>query len=111
MGIGLNSGSVMSGHVGSERRVEYTAVGDTTNTASRIEGMTKGTPHQLLFSGFTKEAFMHAARGDIIEFGEVEIRGRVEKMTLWSLPEPGAAETAGDAGSGEGEQKAAPTPA
>jgi adenylate cyclase len=110
MGIGLNSGSVMSGHVGSERRVEYTAVGDTTNTASRIEGMTKGTPHQLLFSGFTKEAFMHPPDG-IIEFGEVEIRGRVEKMTLWSLPEPGAAETAGDAGGGGGEQKAAPTPA
>ena len=42
MGIGLNSGPVMSGHVGSERRVEYTAVGDTTNTASRIEGLTKG---------------------------------------------------------------------
>jgi len=44
MGIGLNSGHVMSGHVGSERRVEYTAVGDTTNTASRIDEMTKGTP-------------------------------------------------------------------
>jgi adenylate cyclase len=110
MGIGLNSGSVMSGHVGSERRVEYTAVGDTTNTASRIEGMTKGTPHQLLFSGFTKEAFLNPPDG-IVEFGEVEIRGRVEKMTLWSLPEPPAAETADDAGGGEGEQKAAPTPA
>jgi adenylate cyclase len=110
MGIGLNSGSVMSGHVGSERRVEYTAVGDTTNTASRIEGMTKGTPHQLLFSGQTKAAFMKPP-DDIVEFGEVEIRGRVEKMTLWSLPEPGAVETADDAGGGEGEQKAAPTPA
>ncbi|HKO28673.1 MAG TPA: adenylate/guanylate cyclase domain-containing protein, partial [Solirubrobacteraceae bacterium] len=44
MGIGLNSGNVMSGHVGSERRVEYAAVGDTTNTASRIESLTKGTP-------------------------------------------------------------------
>ena len=44
MGIGLNSGHVMSGHVGSERRVEYAAVGDTTNTASRIEALTKGTP-------------------------------------------------------------------
>jgi adenylate cyclase len=49
IGIGLNSGHVMSGHVGSERRVEYTAVGDTTNTAARIEAMTKDTPHQLLF--------------------------------------------------------------
>ena len=42
MGIGLNSGNVMSGHVGSERRVEYAAVGDTTNTASRIEGAHQG---------------------------------------------------------------------
>src|SRR5213079_1550093 len=56
MGIGLNSGHVMSGHVGSERRVEYTAVGDTTNTASRIEALTKGTPHQLLLSDATREA-------------------------------------------------------
>jgi adenylate cyclase len=111
MGIGLNSGHVMSGHVGSERRVEYTAVGDTTNTASRIEGMTKGTPHQLLLSGQTKNALMHPP-DDFIDFGEAEIRGRVEKMTLWSLPEPGA-EAADDAsgGEGEGEQKPAPTPA
>ena len=40
MGVGLNSGDVMSGHVGSERRVEYAAVGDTTNLAARLEGMT-----------------------------------------------------------------------
>ena len=109
MGIGLNSGSVMSGHVGSERRVEYTAVGDTTNSASRIEGMTKGTPHQLLLSGFTKDALTQP-RDDIIDFGEAEIRGRVEKMTLWSIPEP-EAEPSEAAGEGEGEAKPATTPA
>jgi adenylate cyclase len=84
MGIGLNSGHVMSGHVGSERRVEYTAVGDTTNTASRIEGMTKGTPHQLLMADTTREALTKPAE-DLVFFDEVPIRGRVEKVKLWSI--------------------------
>jgi adenylate cyclase len=86
MGIGLNSGNVMSGHVGSERRVEYTAVGDTTNTASRIESMTKGTPHQLLMSDTTKESLSTPA-DDFVFFEEVTIRGRVETVKLWSIAE------------------------
>jgi adenylate cyclase len=87
MGIGLNSGHVMSGHVGSERRVEYAAVGDTTNTASRIEGLTKGTPHQLLFSGSTKEA-LTSPPADLAHVGESEIRGRTATLELWTIAEP-----------------------
>jgi adenylate cyclase len=86
MGIGLNSGNVMSGHVGSERRVEYAAVGDTTNTASRIESLTKGTPHQLLVSDSTKQALI-APVDDLVYVDEVEIRGRVARMKLWGLDE------------------------
>jgi adenylate cyclase len=86
MGIGLNSGHVMSGHVGSERRVEYAAVGDTTNTASRIESLTKGTPHQLFLSDTTKEA-LQSPLDDLIEVGETEIRGRQGRIKLWSIPE------------------------
>jgi adenylate cyclase len=86
MGIGLNSGYVMSGHVGSERRVEYAAVGDTTNTASRIESLTKGTPHQLLLSDSTREALTVPA-DDLVFVDEVEIRGRVARMKLYGLNE------------------------
>ena len=86
MGIGLNSGYVMSGHVGSERRVEYAAVGDTTNTASRIEGLTKGTPHQLLLSDSTREALVEPAE-DLVFVDEVDIRGRVARMKLYGLNE------------------------
>jgi adenylate cyclase len=86
MGIGLNSGYVMSGHVGSERRVEYAAVGDTTNTASRIEALTKGTPHQLLLSDSTRESLVEPA-DDLVYVDEVDIRGRVARMKLWGLDE------------------------
>ncbi len=87
MGIGLNSGSVMSGNVGSERRVEYTAVGDTTNSAARIEQLTKGTPHQLMLSGGTKDA-LTAPPEDLVYVEQVELRGRKTHTTIWSLPEP-----------------------
>ena len=86
MGIGLNSGAVLSGHVGSERRLEYTALGDTTNTAARLEGMTKGTPYQLYVADSTRSALKQPA-DDLVEVGEFEVRGRVAKIKLWSLRE------------------------
>ncbi len=54
MGIGLNSGEVMSGQFGSEWRMEYAAVGDTTNAAARIEEMTKGTPYSIFIAESTR---------------------------------------------------------
>jgi adenylate cyclase len=84
MGIGINSGTVMSGQVGSERRIEYTAIGDTTNTAARLEGMTKGSGHQVFVADSTKVAM----RGDQVELqivGEHEVRGRTHKITVWTI--------------------------
>ncbi len=86
MGIGLNSGRVMSGNVGSERRVEYTAVGDTTNVAARIEQLTKGTPHQLMVSGATKEA-LTTQPDDLAFVDEIELRGRRTEIAIWALAE------------------------
>jgi adenylate cyclase len=86
MGIGLNSGQVMSGHVGSERRLEYTALGDTTNTAARLEGMTKGTPYQLYVADSTRSRLREPA-DDLVEVGEFEVRGRTATVKLWSLRE------------------------
>jgi adenylate cyclase len=107
MGIGLNSGYVMSGHVGSERRVEYAAVGDTTNTASRIEGLTKGTPHQLLLSDSTRASLLEPA-SDLVFVEEVDIRGRVARMKLWGLDESALPATPA---AGTGAAGAAETPA
>jgi adenylate cyclase len=85
IGIGLNSGPVMSGQVGSKRRIEYTAIGDTTNTAARLEGMTKGSGHQLYVAESTRLAL--ADGDDDLELvGELEVRGRAHPITVWTLP-------------------------
>ena len=86
MGVGLNSGPVMSGNVGSERRLEYTAIGDTTNTAARLEAMTKGTPHMLFIAESTREMLQQPV-DELFFVDEFEVRGREAKIRLWSLPE------------------------
>jgi adenylate cyclase len=85
IGIGLNSGEVMSGQVGSERRMEYTTIGDTTNTASRLEGMTKGSDHPVFVADSTREARLER-EPELIQVGEFEVRGREKPLTVWSLP-------------------------
>jgi adenylate cyclase len=85
MGIGLNSGDVISGNVGSENRLEYTAIGDTTNTAARLQGMTKGTPHSVFISDATVQLLQEQVP-DLVFVDEMEVRGRQAKVKLWSLP-------------------------
>jgi adenylate cyclase len=86
MGIGLNTGEVMSGNVGSERRLEYTAIGDTTNTAARLEGATKGTKYQLYMSEATRSALSEVpADFEFVE--DMAIRGREHTLRVWGMIE------------------------
>jgi adenylate cyclase len=86
MGVGLMSGEVMSGNVGSERRLEYTAIGDTTNTAARLEGMTKGTPYMVFVADTTRQAALDPP-ADLVSVDRMEVRGRRERVDVWALPD------------------------
>jgi adenylate cyclase len=82
MGVGLNTGTVASGNVGSPRRLEYAAIGDTVNTAARLENMTKGSPHQIFVAASTRERLRHH---DALTFlGELPVRGRDEPIAVWA---------------------------
>jgi len=83
MGVGINSGLFMAGNVGSTDRLEYTIIGDTVNTAARMEALTKGSGHSLFVAESTK--FMLLRDEVPLEFvGEFDIRGRESKMKIWA---------------------------
>jgi len=84
MGVGLNSGVIMAGNVGSERRLEYTVIGDTTNTAARLEAMTKDMPHMVLMSDSTR-AMLTRSAPDLVEVDTREVRGRRVPVLLWTI--------------------------
>ncbi len=84
MGIGVNTGPFMSGNVGSERRLEYTVIGDATNTASRLQGMTKGQAYLFYMADSTREALIVEV-DDLVFVDEFEVRGRQEKVKIWSV--------------------------
>ena len=61
VGIGLNSGPVVSGTVGPARRIEYATVGDTTNVAAKVQAHTKSAGHPVLVTAATRDRLRDAA--------------------------------------------------
>jgi adenylate cyclase len=88
MGVGLNSGRVMSGTIGTERRVDYAVIGDTVNTAARIEQLTKESGHAILLADQTRTNMTGPTDG-LTFVDEFDIRGKQSGIKLWTADEPG----------------------
>jgi class 3 adenylate cyclase len=81
LGIGIHTGPVVLGDVGSAERREYTVVGDAVNTASRIEGLTKQHGAPVLVSQATRD--LCAERFSFKEAPPVAVRGKSEPVSTW----------------------------
>ncbi len=86
IGVGIHTGEAVVGNIGSPEKMEYTAIGDTVNVASRIEGLTRSLNAQILISGETFESLN--GRIPATPLGEEFVKGRTRSVPIFAVKIP-----------------------
>lgn len=100
VGIGINSGEVVAGNLGSSRRMEYTVIGDHVNVAARLTSIAKGG--EILITKRTYDAIQNKDGLKVEERGKAPLKGRKKEITVYCVMCP--EEESHEPGEGEAHQ-------